>query len=196
MPGFEIPQRYFQFIRTGDARPLGPVFEHNRLDLLTLAALTARVLRLVKDGEEHTSAPREALALGHVYAKAGLAVRARAAYLRAAAIADASSMTLVKVDALRALAVAARRSGAHEEAASYWRQLLDVRGCPSSIARQASEALAIHYEHRVIDLPAAKAFALGLRDAPGPGDSVRHRIARIERKIQSRHLRESSLSFI
>ncbi len=31
--GFEIPGRFFQFLRTGDARPLEPVLEHNRLDL-------------------------------------------------------------------------------------------------------------------------------------------------------------------
>jgi hypothetical protein len=41
VPGFEIPARYFHFVRTGDARPLQVVFEHNRLDLLSLAALTA-----------------------------------------------------------------------------------------------------------------------------------------------------------
>src|SRR5262249_28864120 len=43
VPGLEIPRRYFQFIRTGDSRPLAAVLEHNRLDLLTLAALTARL---------------------------------------------------------------------------------------------------------------------------------------------------------
>ena len=38
VPGFEIPARYFQFVRSGDARPLAAVLEHNRLDLLSLAA--------------------------------------------------------------------------------------------------------------------------------------------------------------
>ena len=42
VPGFEIPARYFQFVRSGDARPLAGVLEHNRLDLLSLAGLTAR----------------------------------------------------------------------------------------------------------------------------------------------------------
>src|SRR5262245_21373169 len=44
--GFEIPGRFFQFLRTGDARPLEPVLEHNRLDLVSLAAVTSRALRL------------------------------------------------------------------------------------------------------------------------------------------------------
>jgi hypothetical protein len=103
----------------------------------------------------------------------------------------------IRVDALRALALAARRLGAHEEAASYWRQILEVRNCPSSIARQASEALAIHYEHRVRDLPAAKAFALnGRHDGSVADERVRHRIARIERKIQTRRLQPASLGLI
>ena len=50
--GFEIPGRYFQFIRTGDARPLAAVLEHNRRDLLSLAGLTARVLHMVHCGPE------------------------------------------------------------------------------------------------------------------------------------------------
>ena len=33
VPGYEIPSRFFKFVRTGDARPLEAVMEHNRLDL-------------------------------------------------------------------------------------------------------------------------------------------------------------------
>ena len=81
--GFEIPARYFHFVRTGDARPLQIVFEHNRLDLLSLAALTARALHLVRMGPEQAADPREALALGWIYARAGLDARGRQAYERA-----------------------------------------------------------------------------------------------------------------
>ena len=42
VPGFEIPSRYFQYVRSGDARPLEAVLEHNRLDIISLAMLTAR----------------------------------------------------------------------------------------------------------------------------------------------------------
>ena len=48
VPGSEIPARYFQFVRTGDPRPLRAVLEHNRLHLLSLAGLTARLLDLVR----------------------------------------------------------------------------------------------------------------------------------------------------
>ena len=33
VPGFEIPSRYFRFVREGHAHPLEAVLEHNRIDL-------------------------------------------------------------------------------------------------------------------------------------------------------------------
>ena len=46
VPGFEIPSRFFRFVRSGDAHPLEAVLEHNRLDLVSLAAVTGRAARL------------------------------------------------------------------------------------------------------------------------------------------------------
>ena len=39
IPGWEIPQIYFDYLRTEDARPLKGVFYHNGMDVLSLAAL-------------------------------------------------------------------------------------------------------------------------------------------------------------
>ena len=50
VPGMEIPGRYFDYIRYGDAELLEPVLQHNRLDLLSLALLTARAIRLIREG--------------------------------------------------------------------------------------------------------------------------------------------------
>jgi hypothetical protein len=64
-----------------------------------------------------------------------------------------------------------------------------MRGCPPPIVREATEALAIHHEHRLRDLVSAKRFALGslaaLTGAPRPSlaEAMRHRLARIERKM-------------
>ena len=188
VPGFEIPHRYFQFVRTGDARPLAAVLEHNRLDLLSLAGLTARLLELVRSGPEAARSAREALALGHVYTRSGFDTRARDAYAHAIAAcrAPAGAFDAVKVDGLRALALAWRRARQYDEAASCWHQLLEVRGCPVHIAREATEALAIHHEHRRRDLAAAKLFALRSLEAgtePARSDAARHRLARLDRKI-------------
>lgn len=181
VPGFEIPARYFQFIRSGDSRPLAPVLEHNRLDLLSLAGLTARLLQLVRGGPDAARDARETLALGRVYARAGLHGRARDAFQRAAVRTATGS---IRIDALRALALAWRRIRQYDEAASCWRALLEAN-CPRHIAREATEALAIHHEHRVRDLATAKVFALKSLVAGMPASAaLQHRLARIERKIE------------
>ena len=205
VPGFEIPGRYFQFVRSGVAAPLQAVLEHNRLDLLTLAALTARLLHLARNGPDAISDPREALALGYVYARgyrqgqglpnesndATLEERARASFRRAIdrCRSPRGAYDPIRIDALRALALACRRARQHEQAARLWSELVETRGCPPAVVREATEALAIHHEHRVHDLVSAKRFALGglaaLTGAPRPSlaEAMRHRLARIERKM-------------
>ena len=188
VPGFEIPARYFQFMRSGDAGPLAAVFEHNRLDLLTLAALTSRLLLIVEGGPAAAADAREALGLGHLYASAGLHAPAIEAFRRGVALKSASRRRDdgLTVMLLRSLALAARRTRAHDEAAVCWQQLMDLPACPSHIAREAAEALAIHHEHRRRDFMTARSFALRSlkREArPAWNDAVRHRLARLEKKL-------------
>ena len=187
--GFEIPARYFQFLRAGDARPLGAVFEHNRLDLLSLAGLTARLLQLLLDGPGKARDAHEALALGRVYERGGLQDRAVEAFERTMAMSRSmqeSQAAPIRVDALRSLACAARRARRYHDAAACWRQLLDVPLCPRNTVREALEALAIHHEHRVRDLGVARTFALGSLNAASrtsASERARHRLARLERKL-------------
>ena len=206
--GFEIPARYFQFVRSGDAAPLAAILEHNRLDLLSLAALTARLLHLARSGPEEIGDPREAVALGHVYARAhrqaqgalspsqgdGFEARARASFRRAIdrCRSPRGAYDPIRIDALRALALTCRRARRHEEAAGCWAELAAMRSCPAPILREATEALAIHHEHRIGDLATAKTFAL--RNLEEGTDlrwvgSARYRLARIERKLEVRSLK-------
>ena len=48
-PGWMIPQLYFDYLRSGDARPLKGVFYHNAMDILTLAVLTEHTAHLLAD---------------------------------------------------------------------------------------------------------------------------------------------------
>jgi uncharacterized protein len=43
LPGEMIPYVYFEFLRSGEAQRLVPIFHHNAIDILTLACLTAIV---------------------------------------------------------------------------------------------------------------------------------------------------------
>jgi uncharacterized protein YprB with RNaseH-like and TPR domain len=200
VPGFQIPGLYFQFVRSGDGAPLRTVFEHNRLDLLTLAALTARLLHLTRTGPDGARDAREVLALGHVYACAGFEERAREAFRHAIGRCRSprGAYDIVRIEALRRLALACRRARLFDEAAACWSELVEIRGCPAIVEREATAALAIHHEHRRRDLGAAKLFALRtLETGPGPAwrAAAQHRIARLDRKMTLEQSERRSLKF-
>jgi hypothetical protein len=183
VPGFEIPSRSFQFVRSGDARGLEGVLEHNRLDVLTLAMLTARAGQLLEEGASSTRTAREALGLGRLYERGGLIAEARACLARAV---DLEADALTHVEALRAYAVLCRRERRYFDAADAWRRMLLMRGCPPRLAREATEALAVHHEHRSRDLSAAREFAvhaLQFNISRSRAQAVHHRLARIDRKL-------------
>jgi len=191
VPGFEIPGRYFDYVRTGDTRPLERVLEHNRLDLLALAMLTATAAKRLQEGAAGARTAREAHGLGQLFERAGMAADARACYARAAG-ADATVAPYADVDpctcaeALRGYGTLCRRERRYEEAADAWWRILALRHCPAPIARQASEALAVHHEHRLRDLGAARRFAmqaLTLDTSTTRVRAVHHRLARLDRKL-------------
>ena len=49
VPGYEIPWLYFDYLRTGDARPLGGVFYHNAMDVVAMAALLAHMNEMIQN---------------------------------------------------------------------------------------------------------------------------------------------------
>ncbi|MFQ6133992.1 MAG: ribonuclease H-like domain-containing protein [Armatimonadota bacterium] len=46
IPGEQIPEAYHDFVADGDARRLEPIFEHNALDLVTLAEVLVRLVEV------------------------------------------------------------------------------------------------------------------------------------------------------
>jgi hypothetical protein len=184
VPGFEIPSRYFHFVRTGDARRLEAVMEHNRLDLISLAVLAARASQLLEDGPAAARTGREALGMGRLYERAGMALDARTAFLRAAEHSDADTVTCA--EAWRAYAVLSRRDRKFADAAHGWRRIIELPSCPPAIQREAAEALAVHHEHRLRDLEAARAFALrslNVNSTSSRHAATQHRLARLDRKL-------------
>ena len=182
--GFEIPARYFQFVRTGDARPIEAVLEHNRLDLLALALVTARAAQLLDEGAPGARTAREALGLGRLYERGTMFTDAWRCFTRATELDDEDVTT--RAEALRAHAVLARRMRRFEDAAASWRRLLDVPGCPRVLAREASEALAVHLEHRLRDYQNARGYAVQSLHGdltPTRKEATLHRLARLDRKM-------------
>jgi hypothetical protein len=190
--GFEIPSRFFQFLRTGDPAPLEPVLEHNRLDLVSLAAVTGHALRLARSGDEACRDAAEALALGRVLERARALDRAEACYRRA----SLSTCLEIRAEACYRLGLRARRDRRFVDAAAAWRQIIAMTDSAAhrrkegmaALRQFAIEALAIHQEHRERDIESARELALfALSDetpSPSQAEGLRHRLARLDRKLE------------
>ncbi len=189
VPGFEIPSRYFRFLRSGDPAPLEPILEHNRMDLVSLAAVTARGLALVDGGSAECRDGWERLALGRLLERHGDAARAMECF------GDATNDPSrdVRVEALARIAARHRRARRHAEAADAWQQVFalaheEQHGNPRTqlLARDAAEALAVHHEHRARNLAAARELArkaLALERSRRGVESLQYRLQRLERKM-------------
>jgi uncharacterized protein YprB with RNaseH-like and TPR domain len=186
VPSFEIPARYFHFLRTGLGAVIEPVLEHNRCDLVSLAALMAHVLWMAREGPEACREPAEQLALGRLYERGGQLEAARRSFEMAVA---GCGDPAVRRDALVRLAAGFRRQARHEEAARAWEEVLSIPSAQSdrspAVDRLAIEALAIHHEHRRKDLAAARRYAEALRrkTSERARADIEHRLRRIDRKL-------------
>jgi uncharacterized protein YprB with RNaseH-like and TPR domain len=150
--GEEIPHVYFDWVRRRDARLLARVFEHNRQDIVSLAALAVLACQWVEESRAEDA--RDVFSLARVLERGRRYERCEAEYRRALALGAPS----VRGPALLRLGWRAKRAGDHARAAELWAQ-----------AGQAGEPegwreLAMHHEHKSRDLEQALlAVESGLR---------------------------------
>ena len=166
VPGFEIPSRYFDYLRSGDPAPLRGVLSHNRLDLASLAVLTGLACELVDGGPDAAGDARQCLGLGRVYERGGRPADATGCYERTAAWTSGDGGSSgrtddvdVRAQALYRVASARRRQRRHIDAARVWQELLDLGRTPGLVEREALRPLAVHHEHRLKDTERALTFA-------------------------------------
>jgi tetratricopeptide (TPR) repeat protein len=145
--------------------------------------LTATAAMLLQEGPEASRTAHEALGLGRLYEMSGLTDKARQCFSKAALFEGPSA---IRGEALRAYAVSCRRARRFEDAADAWRRILDLDDCPAAITKDATDALAVHHEHRLRDLRTARTFAVQALELSASGarhEAARHRVARLERKL-------------
>jgi uncharacterized protein len=189
VPGWEIPSRYFGYARSGDASGLEAVFEHNRLDLLSLAAVAGLILEMARDGAGEARERHERLALGRLLESLDRLDEAERCFVAAATddgVLEREPDRMARAEALHWLALHRRRAHRFHEAAEAWRALSGIDGVDAELRREALEALAIHHEHRVKDLEAARSFALEALRLAGDArrvEDVHHRLGRLTHKL-------------
>jgi hypothetical protein len=174
--GADIPRRWFDWLALGDARPLAPVVEHNRLDLVALAALAGRLARLL-DRPADASHPLDLFSIGAMLARDG-DPRAEAAL--------GEALTRGATEAGGELARVKKRRGARDEALPLWEQAARQ---PGKRGLEAGVELAKHYEHRAKDPVRALSVVRELlgREGLGAGEraELEKRAARLARRAGS-----------
>ncbi len=153
VPGYLVPQIYFDYLRTGDAREIARVFYHNLYDIVSLAALAGHMCRLLHAPDAVPTVPGEdLLRAAAILEQAGDTAQAEAAYRRAIASPLPHD---AREEALHYLALLLKRQGRRDEAREIW--------CALAEARYGTEAAALvelakDCEHRRQDYAAALAY--------------------------------------
>jgi uncharacterized protein len=134
IPGDMIPQAYFGYVRSKDARAVARIVEHNRIDIVSLAALSALACQWVDEGRAED--PRDVFSLARVLERAGQIERSSVEYQRALAL----DHEPLHGKALLRLASQARRAGDAAAALPLWERAAQAGEC------EAFRALAVHHE--------------------------------------------------
>lgn len=183
LPGALIPFAYFDYLRRKRPGDIPRVFEHNRHDILSLAALTGWVAGAVARAPAPELAPWELVGLGSLLETAE-PTRGEACYRMAL---ERGLPSPARERLLARMAYREKRRRRWDDARALWLELAGVR---APFDPRPWEEMAKIDEHRRRDLPAALDVvtrALELAAALGAPTAVRdglsHRLARLSRRL-------------
>ena len=198
--GSEIPSIYFDYLSTGDARGLQPVFYHNAMDIVSLAALTVELANVVgahTSGDGRAAGAQASVATSSIdlFSLSRIFERSGSHELSVSMCRQALEAGLpqtIETQALWQLASQHKRRREHDRAVELWRELTR-REVPLAI--RAFEELAIYYEHRQRDARTALEYAERAvqhgNSMPGSAQHKKfsHRVKRLRKKIGGKDTR-------
>jgi uncharacterized protein len=188
IPGWMIPQMYFDYLRDGDARPLKRVFYHNAMDVVSLAALLNHTSTLLENpSTQPLSEYIDLAAVARLLEELGHTDKAAELYETCL---NAGLPEEIHDDTLYHLSMLHKRKNNYLAAIPLWEQAATRRKI------YAYEELAKYFEHHALDLDSALKWtqeALGFIDSSDlPSADIRqwkseftHRLERLQRKISS-----------
>jgi tetratricopeptide (TPR) repeat protein len=162
LPGALIPDRYFGWLRRGEADPLREVLEHNHQDVVSMARLLIVLTERMADTDGHARAhPGDLVGLARVYRRRGRVEDALACLGAALALPDPErhawgGAAFERGQAWIDQATLFSSQRRWEDAAQAWEEAIR---CGGRTAVQAWIGLAKHREHRLRDPVGALAAA-------------------------------------
>jgi len=185
VPGYEIPWLYFDYLKSGDARPLAGVFYHNAMDIVAMAALLAHVNDVMQNPYNgRVEHGLDFVALGKLFEDLGHWEEAARLFERGLQLGVGEADFGL---AVKRLSILQKKRGDFEEALRLWEDAA-VNG-----HIYAHIEMAKYYEHKCRDVSTALKWTrsalehLKLADLPAYVrkhwlDEINHRLARLERK--------------
>lgn len=119
LPGSLVPQRYFEFLKTGDLNQLEDILRHNAQDIISLAHILHQLIAF-HEKPAPSAYPEDLFSLGRVYEKHGKTEGARMCY-RAADRGAVSALSRAR------LADSFRREGNFAEAERIYTRMIASR---------------------------------------------------------------------
>lgn len=185
IPSGVIPLVYRDYLRTGDARELPRIFYHNRMDILSMVTLAARMgSALANPASDPDLSGEELSALARWYDEVGWDA---APILRE--ILRRRASPAVRARALRDLGFSLRRRGEWGRSVEIWQQLALEHPDDPLPAVELAKVYEWHLERPALALAwARQALARVEQLSPGPVREqavaeLRYRIARLERRL-------------
>ena len=186
VPGWMIPQLYFDYLRTHDAHPLEGVFYHNALDVVSLAALFNHLAALLDDpldgSVEHGI---DLISLARLFEDLGDLDRATRLYIHGLEH-DLPKESLL--DALQRLAGIHKRQENLIAAVSLWQEAANHGYIPAYIElakyyehRQGDDAQALYWTQSAINLTGSS--SLPLYERVRWQEELAHRLERLQRRL-------------
>jgi tetratricopeptide (TPR) repeat protein len=168
IPGWAIPQMYFDYLRSGDPTPLKSVFYHNAMDVVSLAALFNHMASLLANpGESPIEHGVDLIALARLYEDLGEIDAAVELYLHGLDFEDHSTSPIAPefrltrsalLDAIQRLAMIHKHRDDYETAVTLWEKAAGYQHI------QAHIELAKFYEHRLRDYQVALSWSKSALD--------------------------------
>lgn len=192
IPSYLIPQMYFEYLRSRDARPLLPVFYHNKIDILSLVSLTIKLHQIHQSPLHNLSKRSELLTLAHHYENMNQWERIVPIYLT---LLKNETDSVQKKDIAIKLGYCYKRLGLNQQAAELWQTILKE----GNFRIEPYEELAKYYEHHVNDLERAQQIVqtalnnINLLEQIRPASpasnykiSLQYRLNRIQTKLKNK----------
>jgi uncharacterized protein YprB with RNaseH-like and TPR domain len=180
VPGYLVPEIYFRYLKTKDARALKQVFEHNLQDILSLVALVSRMCFLVEDPLNNTKYGMDIFSIGKMFDEEKKYEQSTHYY------AEALKHNLAEEEVLEILRFASftyKRQGKWEEAEKIWKEIIERS---REFIYYPYEELAKYYEHCLKDYQKAETIieeALNIEENIFTGEKLQYRLNRIKGKL-------------